>query len=211
MGKLKKAALQIGLIFVTAGAAAYIAAAAGAIGALRTIATVAKVLAISRGLSAISAALGPKPPQQIDPGQHVEYTGTVEPRRIIYGTVRVSGVNVLPAYTSGTKNEYLHQVLVLAGHECNAITDVFLGLEEVDTAAIGSITGAATDGAVTEVILATNFTAEGEATAHYLGESLRARGLRVSRIARGLPVGGELEYVDSGTLAQAFIERRPVT
>jgi recombination protein RecR len=69
----------------------------------------------------------------------------------------------------------------------------------------------ATDGAVTEVILATNFTAEGEATAHYLGESLRARGLRVSRIARGLPVGGELEYVDSGTLAQAFLERRPVT
>lgn len=69
----------------------------------------------------------------------------------------------------------------------------------------------ATDGAVAEVILATNFTAEGEATAHYLGESLRARGLRVSRIARGLPVGGELEYVDSGTLAQAFIERRPVT
>lgn len=69
----------------------------------------------------------------------------------------------------------------------------------------------ATNGAVTEVILATNFTAEGEATAHYLGESLRARGLQVSRIARGLPVGGELEYVDSGTLAQAFLERRPVT
>ena len=68
----------------------------------------------------------------------------------------------------------------------------------------------AANGVVQEVILATNFTAEGEATAHYVSESLRARGLRVSRIARGLPVGGELEFVDSGTLAQAFIERRQV-
>ena len=68
----------------------------------------------------------------------------------------------------------------------------------------------ATDGSVREVILATNFTVEGEATAHYLGEALRARGLAVSRIARGLPVGGELEHVDSGTLAQAVLERREV-
>ena len=66
----------------------------------------------------------------------------------------------------------------------------------------------ATDGRVREVILATNFTVEGEATAHYLGEALRARGLTVSRIARGLPVGGELEHVDSGTLARAVLERR---
>ena len=66
----------------------------------------------------------------------------------------------------------------------------------------------ATDGQVSEVILATNFTVEGEATAHYLGEALRARGLTVSRIARGLPVGGELEHIDSGTLAQAVRERR---
>jgi len=66
----------------------------------------------------------------------------------------------------------------------------------------------ATEGRVREVILATNFTVEGEATAHYLGEALRARGLAVSRIARGLPVGGELEHVDSGTLARAVLERR---
>lgn len=66
----------------------------------------------------------------------------------------------------------------------------------------------ATDGVVREVILATNFTVEGEATAHYVGELLRAKGLKVTRIARGLPVGGELEHVDSGTLAQAVIERR---
>ena len=50
---------------------------------------------------------------------------------------------------------------------------------------------------VREVILATNFTNEGEATAHYIGELLAARGLKVSRLARGVPVGGELEYVDS--------------
>jgi len=61
-----------------------------------------------------------------------------------------------------------------------------------------------------EVILATNFTVEGEATAHYLATLLRAQGIKVSRIARGLPVGGELEHVDSGTLAQAVLERRVI-
>ena len=63
--------------------------------------------------------------------------------------------------------------------------------------------------AVGEIILATNFTHEGEATAHYLAEMLRARGRTVTRIAQGLPAGGELEHVDSGTLAQAMLERRP--
>ena len=66
----------------------------------------------------------------------------------------------------------------------------------------------ATDGVVKEVILATNFTNEGEATAHYLSELLHARGVKVSRIARGLPVGGEIEYTDAATVAQALIERR---
>ena len=67
----------------------------------------------------------------------------------------------------------------------------------------------ATDGVVREVILATNFTVEGEATAHYVSELLGGKGLAITRIARGLPVGGELEHVDSGTLAQAVMERRP--
>ncbi len=67
----------------------------------------------------------------------------------------------------------------------------------------------ATDGAVRELILATNFTVEGEATAHYISELLAGKGLTITRIARGLPVGGELEHVDSGTLAQAVLERRP--
>ncbi|ABB75151.1 recombination mediator RecR [Nitrosospira multiformis] len=68
----------------------------------------------------------------------------------------------------------------------------------------------ARDNMVKEVILATNFTVEGEATAHYIGEMLQNEGLKITRIARGLPVGGELEHVDSGTLAQAVLERREV-
>lgn len=66
----------------------------------------------------------------------------------------------------------------------------------------------ACDGVVKEVILATNLTNEGEATAHCLSELLQARGVKVSRIARGLPVGGELEFSDAITVAQALIERR---
>lgn len=66
----------------------------------------------------------------------------------------------------------------------------------------------ALDGAVREVILATNFTAEGETTAHVIGEALKARGLVVTRLARGVPVGSELEYVDLGTIAHALADRR---
>ena len=65
-------------------------------------------------------------------------------------------------------------------------------------------------GEVTEVILATNFTNEGEATAHYIAEMLRARHIKASRIARGVPMGGELEYVDVGTLSQALLDRRGI-
>lgn len=75
-----------------------------------------------------------------------------------------------------------------------------LGLEQLVARAL--------DGTVKEVILATNFTNEGEATAHYVTALLSAKGLVVSRIARGVPVGGELEYVDSGTLAQSLRERK---
>ena len=66
----------------------------------------------------------------------------------------------------------------------------------------------ASDGHTEEVIIATNFTAEGEATAHVLTEALRARGLRVTRLARGVPIGSELEYVDLGTIAHALSDRR---
>jgi len=66
----------------------------------------------------------------------------------------------------------------------------------------------AADGVVDEVILATNFTAEGEATAHVLGQALKARGLKVTRLARGVPAGSELEYVDLSTIAHALSDRR---
>ena len=74
--------------------------------------------------------------------------------------------------------------------------------------AFDRLVGRASDGLVKEVVLATNLTNEGEATAHYLSEMLHQRGVRVSRIARGLPVGSELEYADAASVAQAFLERR---
>jgi len=67
------------------------------------------------------------------------------------------------------------------------------------------------DGIVEEVILATNYTVEGDATAHYISELLHKRNIKTTRIARGMPMGGEIEFVDSGTLAQALIERRKIS
>lgn len=64
------------------------------------------------------------------------------------------------------------------------------------------------EGPINELILATNPTVEGEATAHYIGEMARERSIRVTRIAHGVPLGGELEYVDGGTLSHAFMGRR---
>jgi len=69
----------------------------------------------------------------------------------------------------------------------------------------------AQDEAIKEVILATNYTNEGEATAHYISQLLQSRNIKVSRIARGLPMGGEIEYVDSGTLSTALLERKSVS
>ena len=66
----------------------------------------------------------------------------------------------------------------------------------------------ASDGTVQEVILAMSFTAEGEATAHAIQEVLKSRGVHVTRLARGVPVGSELEYVDLGTIAHALVDRR---
>lgn len=65
-----------------------------------------------------------------------------------------------------------------------------------------------TQGEIKEVIIATNPTVEGDATAHYIAEQLKYAELRVTRIAHGVPVGGELEYVDGGTLAHALAGRR---
>ncbi len=77
-----------------------------------------------------------------------------------------------------------------------------LGLEQLETMLQNS--------SVQEVILATNPTVEGEATAHYISELVRAYHKKPTRIAHGVPIGGELEYVDVGTLSHAFSGRREV-
>ena len=67
------------------------------------------------------------------------------------------------------------------------------------------------EGGIDEVVLAMNATLEGQTTAHYLAERLEAFPLRITQLAHGLPVGGELDYLDEGTLAQAIRARRPVS
>jgi len=66
------------------------------------------------------------------------------------------------------------------------------------------------DSNINEIILATNFTVEGNATAQYIKELFKDIDIKTTRIARGLPIGGEIEYVDSGTLAQAIVERKKI-
>lgn len=75
---------------------------------------------------------------------------------------------------------------------------------------IASLLARVASGAVDEVVLAMNATLEGQTTAHYLAERLEAFPLRITQLAHGLPVGGELDYLDEGTLAQALRARRPV-
>ena len=79
-----------------------------------------------------------------------------------------------------------------------------------DELRLGKLTKRIQDGAFQEIIIATNPTVEGEATAHFLAEVTARRGIRASRIAHGVPVGGELEYVDGGTLAHALAGRQAV-
>lgn len=102
---------------------------------------------------------------------------------------------------------YKGQYFVLMGH-LSPIDGI--GPEEIG---ISQLVDMVTSNDVTEVILATNPTVEGEATAYYIAEQLKSpalkeRGLRVSRIAHGVPVGGELEYIDGGTLMHSFSGRQ---
>jgi recombination protein RecR len=83
-----------------------------------------------------------------------------------------------------------------------------IGPAEIGIEALERLLG---EGELREVILATNPTVEGEATAHFLAEVVTRRGIRASRIAHGVPVGGELEYVDGGTLAHALAGRQAVS
>jgi len=98
--------------------------------------------------------------------------------------------------------QYRGRYFVLMGHlsPLDGIGPAEIGLDLLDTRLA--------DGSVTEIILATNPTVEGEATAHYISEMARVHGVISSRIAHGVPLGGELEYVDGGTLSHAFSGRR---
>jgi recombination protein RecR len=103
-----------------------------------------------------------------------------------------------------TGSGYGGRYFVLMGHlsPLDGIGPAELGLEMLETIL--------DEGAIGEVILATNPTVEGEATAHYIGELCARRGIRATRIAHGVPVGGELEYVDSSTLSHAFAGRQKI-
>ena len=101
-----------------------------------------------------------------------------------------------------TSTGYQGMFFVLMGHlsPLDGIGPAELGLDRLERRLDG--------GEVAEVILATSATVEGEATAHYLAEMVRERGIRATRIAQGVPMGGELEFVDGGTLARAIAARR---
>ena len=110
------------------------------------VVTAATYLATPAALAKITESLIGVPKVNKQPAD-VEYTGTVEPRRIIYGEVLASGMNVIPPMTSGTTNEYLHQVLAIAGHECNQLGTVYFNREAIGT--ISAISGTDDDGKVT--------------------------------------------------------------
>jgi hypothetical protein len=110
------------------------------------VVTAATYLATPAALAKITESLIGVPKVNKQPAD-VEYTGTVEPRRIIYGEVLASGMNVIPPMTSGTTNEYLHQVLAIAGHECNQLGTVYFNREVIGT--ISAISGTDDDGKVT--------------------------------------------------------------
>lgn len=108
----------------------------------KAIVTVVKLVALTK----ITEALIGKPKISKQPSD-IEYSGTIEPRRIIYGEMLSSGLNVIPPLVSGDTNQYLHQALALAGHECNQIGDVYFNRSAVGT--ITSVTGSDDDGKVT--------------------------------------------------------------
>jgi recombination protein RecR len=103
-----------------------------------------------------------------------------------------------------TGSGYTGRYFVLMGHlsPLDGIGPEELGLGMLETIL--------DEGGISEVILATNPTVEGEATAHYIGELCTQRAIRATRIAHGVPLGGELEYVDSGTMSHAFAGRQKI-
>jgi hypothetical protein len=146
VSKVVKGVIVAGAIMLTAGAAAFIAP---AVFVNATFWTFAQNLALGAFLSGVSAQLAGKN-RGARAHTEVEYAGTVEPRRIIYGELLVSGMHVIPPLTSGPDNRMLHTVLALAGHEVNAIGDVYFNQDLIESADIGAITGSANDGLVND-------------------------------------------------------------
>jgi hypothetical protein len=143
-------AVGIGLAIVFTGglAAAGLVLAGASYGAVAAAWSIGLHLGASVALSGISLALAgtPKLPRVI---QDVEYSGTVESRRIVYGRMKMSGMNVIPPLVSGPNGEHLHQLIAIAGHPVNAFGSVYLTEVEVPQSDIGSITGSLNDGLVT--------------------------------------------------------------
>lgn len=101
-------------------------------------------------LQRVSKALGPKLPKSSRQTQGIEaaYSGTTEPRRVIYGQIRVGGMDAHPRWSSGASGEYLHITQAVAGHECEAITDVWFNNDQIPSASIGAVSGGPNDGLV---------------------------------------------------------------
>ena len=97
-------------------------------------------------LMKVSQALGPKVPRATSRPPDVEYSDTVAPRRIVYGENKISGMNVIPAIVTGTKGEYLHQVLALTGHEVSAINTVYFNDEALTLDGSGNVTAGSFSG-----------------------------------------------------------------
>lgn len=128
-------------------AASYVGTAV-AVAVADTIITGVYYAAASALLSAATKALSPSQPKGAGRSMEVNVTDATAPARLIYGTLRVGGVNVIPPFNSGGSGEVLHQVLALASHEVDAITDVYFNQDLISSASIGAITGASTDGLV---------------------------------------------------------------
>ena len=124
-----------------------IAGAAGSAGGFAArIGQAVQAIALTRAIGFVAAQIQGNP-TKINAGTQDEYSGSVEPRRLIYGTVLISGMNVIPPWTSGPQNEYMHQVLALAGREISAISKVYLNQDEVTS--FGAVSGTLDDGLIT--------------------------------------------------------------
>lgn len=149
MGKIVKAVAFAGLIIATGGAAAAAAFAAGNVALGSALITLTNALALSTFIGGVVKQFTPRSRTAGSPGTQVEYEGTIEPRRIIYGRMRTSGMHCIEPLTHGPENKYLHDVIALAGHQVSAITNVYLGNVDIPAASIGSVTGTVNDGLVT--------------------------------------------------------------